>query len=290
MKLALAQMDIEWEQKEANQLRCHEFIKKASEIKVQKIVFPELSLTGFSMNTNKISEKVKKINHKELSYDSPTINFFAGMSKEYNIAIAFGMVKEHGDKSSNEFYMTDCKGKIIMEYSKIHPFSFGEESNHYIGGDKLSYCTLGGLNLSALICYDLRFPEIFQIAAKLSDGIIVIANWPSERKDHWITLLKARAIENQCYIIGVNRVGEGNGLSYQGDSMIIDPYGNCISEKYYDIKMENPTLPENMDQKTIGSLIVGEMDPSVVKQYRGEFRIKDDRRQELYQKLYKDFK
>ncbi|MCI6191042.1 MAG: carbon-nitrogen family hydrolase, partial [Clostridium sp.] len=136
-------------------------------------------------------------------------------------------------------------------------------------------CKVGEASITPFICYDLRFPEIFQIASKKSEIIIVIASWPKEREEHWVTLLKARAIENQCFIIGVNRVGEGDGLEYSGASLIFDPLGNSLNEKI------------NKEE-----LIIKDINLSSIKEVREKINIKRDRREKLYKesevKLYEN--
>lgn len=112
---------------------------------------------------------------------------------------------------------------------KIHPFSFSGEDKYYIAGINPVIFNIDDSPCSVFICYDLRFPEIFKKVAKNVQAIFVIANWPASRKEHWETLLKARAIENQCFVIGVNRIGvDGNGITYHGASNIFDPSGNNI--------------------------------------------------------------
>jgi predicted amidohydrolase len=122
--------------------------------------------------------------------------------------------------------------------------------------------------VSPFVCYDLRFPELFQIASRKAHLITIAASWPAERKEHWITLLKARAIENQCYIAGVNRIGEGNKVQYEGNSIIVNPYGEIISEAI---------LGEG--------IVSANVETSAVEKYRKDFPLKKDRRVELYKQL-----
>jgi predicted amidohydrolase len=138
-------------------------------------------------------------------------------------------VKEHDkEKGRNIAVVYDRRGIRIAAYTKIHPFSFSGEDKYYIAGNDTVIFDIDGIPSSIFICYDLRFPEVFRKVAKNVQAIFVIANWPSSRKDHWEILLKARAIENQCFVIGVNRTGtDGNG-HYSGASHIFDPSGNGI--------------------------------------------------------------
>jgi predicted amidohydrolase len=119
------------------------------------------------------------------------------------------------------------KGQVIARYIKNHPFSFAKENEYYHPGNDQSIFEIDYTKCSMFICYDLRFPELFRMVARSVKIIFVIANWPEIRQAHWESLLKARAIENQCFIVGVNRIGkDGNGLVYAGGSLVCDPSGN----------------------------------------------------------------
>lgn len=260
MKIGLGQLDMIWEDKKQNRIKCEQMIKEAKDNHVDLIIFPEMTLTGFSMHTDKISEDFKH---------SDTIAFFQKKSMEYHIAIVFGYVERQVGKAFNRFVLVD-HGKLLIHYAKIHPFSFGEENLYYKGGNSLGQCIFKNFHMSAFICYDLRFPEIFQACSKRSEAMIVIANWPKPRVEHFRTLLKARAIENQCYVIGVNRIGEGNGLIYEGSSGIYDPFGNLITK-------------ETNSEK----LIIGEIDKDVVINYRKIFPQQEDKHFSLYCSFYK---
>ncbi len=260
MKIGLGQLDIIWENKEENKAACSHMITQAKQKSVDFILFPEMTLTGFSMNPADLGET--------LEY-SPTIAFFRKEALENQICIGFGMILKNGEKAENHCIIISDTGDILADYAKIHPFSFGSEAKYYTGGNSLTACTIKELTVSPLICYDLRFPEIFQACSEKSSLITVIANWPSQRRAHWISLLKARAIENQCYIAGVNRCGEGGNLTYSGDSMVISPYGDIITPV----------------QDTPG-LIIAELDLDLVKKYRSEFPLKADRKPCLYTKFY----
>ena len=155
-----------------------------------------------------------------------------------------------------------------MDYAKLHPFSYGEESLYFTGGDTLPLCSYKGFEIGVQICYDLRFPEIFQLASPQAELIVVPANWPEDRVEHFKTLLKARAIENQCYIAGINRVGHARTSVYSGDSMIVDPLGRELAHG-----------------GRTEELLVADLDLEMVRKYRAEFPAKIDRKPELYRKL-----
>ncbi len=261
MKVALAQLEIVWENKKENKKRCVDFMEEAKKQCVDIILFPEMTLTGFTMNTKKLSETIE---------NSETIAFFKQKAQQYHIAICFGMIVKNEEKSENHCIVISKQGEMIADYAKIHPFSYGAEAKFYSAGEHITHYTIDDIVFSPLICYDLRFPEIFQICSEKSYVITVIANWPTPRRCHWISLLKARAIENQCYILGINRCGSGDGLEYSGDSMIIDPYGKVVA----------------MAKQSSQMLVVGDIDANVVAQYRKEFPLKQDRKSQLYSQMY----
>lgn len=284
MIIGLGQLDIVWENKEINKQKCLNMIKEASSNGANLLIFPEMTLTGFSMNTSLIGETTAT---------SETIDFFKKLSTDYNIAIGFGYV-EVGDtcasdicKAKNRFVVVR-KGEVVMNYAKIHPFTYGDEGHFYEGGNSLESFSIGGFNFGGFICYDLRFPEIFQASSIRNHALIIIANWPKPRVDHFRTLLKARAIENQCYVIGVNRVGcnrvdinrndiniagvsddLGDELSYEGSSGIYSPTGELITKEV------------NYEK-----LIIGEISIDVVNECRSVFNHRADKKPELYKTFY----
>lgn len=260
MKIGLAQMNIEWENKKKNLLNAEKMIQDAVRENIECLLFPEMSLTGFSMNIDVIGEKRVKLE---------TIAKFREFSIKYQIYLGIGYVEKEEKKGLNRYAIINPRGEVLGDYVKIHPFSYGEESLFYKGGESLVATNIEDIILAPCICYDLRFPEIFQAASKTAHCIVVAANWPMERREHWIALLKARAIENQCYIAGVNRVGEGNGIKYSGDSMIVDPYGEILSSA---IRGEG-IVSAKIEKRTVDS-------------YRKNFRLKEDRKEELYVKLF----
>ncbi|MBU3161697.1 carbon-nitrogen family hydrolase [Clostridium frigoris] len=257
MKLALAQLDIAFEDKSTNKKTVKQFIQQSVSENADIIFFPEMTLTGFSMNSSYIGDDNKE-----------TIEFFKEMSSKHNISIGFGYV-EGTSHSKNKYCVVEPQGKELVVYAKIHPFSYGSETKFYESGNEITHFNAFNFNITPFICYDLRFPEIFQIASKKSTLITVAANWPDERREHWITLLKARAIENQCYIAGINRVGESNGLTYSGDSMIVDPLGNIIGTLYAE-----------------EGLVIADINQDDVTSVREKFRFKDDRKEILYYNMY----
>ena len=264
MRLALAQTEPLWEAKHENFTRAERFLKEAKKRQAELVLFPEMSMTGFSMHPEKIGEPAEK---------PETLNYFAKKAEEYGLYIGMGYVEYREPKSYNRYAILSPESEILADYRKIHPFSFGTESVHYAGGDSLSFCKVGGWMVSTFICYDLRFPELFQLASSRAELIVVPANWPEDRVEHFKILLKARAIENQCYIAGINRVGRARTSVYSGDSLIVDPFGRELAHGGREEE-----------------LLVADLDLEMVQKYRETFPAKIDRKPELYRRLADELK
>ncbi len=216
----MTDMDIAWEDKEENRRRCAGMAREAAQESADLILFPEMTLTGFSMAVERVADK-----------ENETVRFFGELAEEYRISIGFGYVTgERDGKGRNHFCIVDASGRILMDYVKIHPFTYGGEAAFYEGGDRLVSFSVRDFICGALICYDLRFPEAFQALPQETDAVFVIANWPESRIAHWHTLLCARAIEMQAYVVGVNRTGRGGGLAYTESSAAYAPDGSRVPE------------------------------------------------------------
>jgi len=254
MIIGIAQMNIIWEDSAKNIKKVEGFVKKASENKVDLILFPEMTLTGFTMNIHKLFLPEEEI-----------ISWIKKAAIDNNINIGFGFAVRVDEKGKNKYIFVSKEGEILSEYTKIHPFSYCGENDKYYCGKEICICKINELIIAPFICYDLRFPEIFQIASKEAQIITVAANWPKEREEHWITLLKARAIENQCYVIGINRIGLGDGVEYNGASIFVSPSGKILN-----------------DVNSKEMLIVEDLSIEKVTEIKDKFDIKKDRREELY--------
>ncbi len=256
MKVALAQTHIECENKKENYNRAEKVVFTAQKAGADIVYFPEMSFTGFSMNIQVTGEKNNK-----------TVDTMSILAQKYAIFIGFGWVCLDGERATNHYSVVSSNGEVISDYSKIHPFSYGDESKYFDGGNKIDKYKILEYTFSNFICYDLRFPEIFQIASRQSEIIVVPANWPKAREEHWKTLLRARAIENQCYILGVNCVGNMNEIEYSGCSMAVSPNGDILS------------MLENSEGIIYVDII------SDVQNVRRLFPVKNDRKWELYNEL-----
>ena len=159
-------------------------------------------------------------------------------------------------------------GKILGDYTKIHPFSYGEENEHYCGGDRLVTVSIDGVIFGLSICYDLRFPELYQ-AMRSCDAIAVIANWPKGRVAHWNMLLPARAVETQAYVLGVNRIGKDVSLDYEASSAAYDYDGSPLSVAYKATSYGDECLMITIE-------------PDHVRRWKKEFPAANDRKPALY--------
>jgi len=176
------------------------------------LFLPEMCCTGFSMNEEYCAERL----------DGPPHDFFSDLARHYRSTIVAGLaIRDSDDFARNAACLWNADGNLGTTYIKQHPFPLTGEQDHYPPGQGSVMAYVDSVPVALFICYDLRFPETFRAVAKDVQLMAVIANWPAPRADHWHTLLRARAIENQCYVIGVNRVGtEPNGTSYAGGSCV----------------------------------------------------------------------
>ena len=246
MKLCCCQTDITWEDKAANHARALKLLDAARPERNSLVLFPEMFATGFSMNVTGINDGTS----------GETENFLSGLAKEFSVYIAGGLVTAAEDgRGRNQAAVFDPNGHELTRYTKMQPFSLGAEAKHYHSGIEPKFFTWEGLKVSPFICYDLRFPELFRSAVRSGAQLFtVIANWPVTRIHHWVTLLQARAIENQAYVAGVNRCGADPKYKYNGRSIIVDPHGSILA-----------------DAGDGERVISAEIDPAVVTNWRAEF-------------------
>lgn len=222
MRVFACQFDIAWEDKRANFAKVHRLIAEASPPAGSLLVLPEIFATGFSMNIARVAEPSQGETHA----------FLAALARDWKSYVIGGVATTTaGSKCRNEALVFDTSGHEIGRYCKQQPFTLGGERESYEPGERHVLVTCGEFTVAPFVCYDLRFPELFRPAVR--DGaqvIAVIANWPRPRDAHWLALLRARAIENQAYVIGVNRSGNDPRFTYRGQSLIVDPHGNALAE------------------------------------------------------------
>ena len=220
MRIASIQLNIAWENTAENLRNASKFINIAKNDGCDIVVFPEMFNVGFSMNINAIAEPKEGYTTIKL----------CELAKKHEINLIAGYSEKAETKAKNVAISINRNGEITGRYTKNHPFSFAHEDNFYLPGNDQAIFEIDHVKCSMFICYDLRFPELFRLVAKDVFIIFVIANWPEVRQSHWESLLKARAIENQCFIVGVNRTGkDANDLVYAGGSHVYHPTGDDLS-------------------------------------------------------------
>jgi omega-amidase len=222
MRIAVVQHDIAWEDPAATRARVQPLIATAVAGGARLVVLTEMYATGFSMDTERIAEEA----------GGPNEAFLVSAATTHGVWVA-ASVAQHvpGEALPQNMGLLISPSGEVHRYPKIHPFSYADEDKHYAAGRKTLTVDVEGVRVSLLICYDLRFADTFWDIALDTDCYLVVANWPAPRREHWRTLLAARAIENQAYVVGANRVGDAPGpLPHTGDSRIVDPLGAVLAE------------------------------------------------------------
>ena len=189
--------------------------------KTDLIVLPEMFSTGFSMNPSKLAEEM----------DGKTMKWMLEQARKFDSVVTGSIIIKEDNKNYNRLIWMRPDGTYEY-YDKRHLFGFGEEDQHYTAGNKKLFVELNGWKICPVICYDLRFPVWLRNTKPEYDMLLIVANWPERRALHWRSLIPARAIENQAFVVAVNRVGhDGNEVYHSGDSMCIDPNGKVIYYK-----------------------------------------------------------
>ncbi len=273
LRVGVTELNIGFENREEAKKCCLEVMEEASANGVELLVFPEMTLTGFTMRPWLYAESWDADNIPD------SVSFFMENSRKYKMQMAFGYIRAvmaDSDKMDDEtkepvyenrLVLVDGEN-VLLDYAKIHPFSYSGEDKVYRAGEKLVQAQVKDIRIGGYICYDLRFPEIFSAMRDQYEAIMVIANWPETRAEQWKTLLKARAIENQAYVIAVNRVGDGDGLHYIPGSHVYDWLGRDVSIRVSE------------------KLCVADIDPGAVRHARTEFPQTNDRKNTFYKMLY----
>ncbi len=245
MKVALVQYSPEWEKPERNAEKLYAMLDDADLSDVDLLVFPELTLTGFTMNTKKFAEEI----------DGISFRFFIAVAVKFKTDVLGGVIEKDNGKIHNALLHVNKQGLIMARYAKIHPFSFANENKYFDSGNEPVITEAGKTKIGLSICYDLRFPELYRIYAMRGAEIIVnIANWPVTRIEHWNLLLRANAVFSQAFIVGVNRTGKDPFNEYNGNSAIVNPAGKAITETASGEKV-----------------IIAEIDAEEAKEYRAKF-------------------
>jgi predicted amidohydrolase len=222
LSFSLIQTDLFWEDKAANLDMLAKKIRGIEEY-TEVVVLPEMFSTGFSMRPTEFAETM----------DGPTLKWMKQLSAEKKVIIVGsliikGEISEEGPQFYNRLIWVLPNGELGY-YDKRHLFAFAGEDQHYTAGAKRLIASVKGWKINLQVCYDLRFPVWARQQGEEYDVLLYVANWPEKRNHAWKTLLTARAIENQCYTIGVNRVGiDGNNIAHSGDSLIVGPLGEVL--------------------------------------------------------------
>lgn len=215
MKVSILQHDIAWGNPTENRQHLEQLIESAPEADLY--VLPEMWSTGFATDPEGLAER-----------DDATLKWMKQMALRYDAALAGSVAVEENVKFYNRLYFVKPDG-MVEYYDKHHLFSYGGEDKHYACGNKRVVVEWRGVRFLLTVCYDLRFPVWMRYCGDY-DAMLCVANWPTVRIDSWNILLRARAIENQCFVVGVNRVGKDPNCEYCGCSAIINPYGQTIVE------------------------------------------------------------
>ena len=254
MKVAAVQHEIVWENPEATRAHIAPLVAAAAAGGARLIVLTEMFATGFSMRPERIAEPE----------GGPNEQFLLDQARLHDAFVIGSIAQRGADGRHRNNAVVAAPDGAVHRYAKIHPFSYAREHLHYAAGEHPLTLDIDDLRVSVFVCYDLRFADEFWLLAESTDLYVVPANWPAPRREHWRALLRARAIENQAYVVGVNRVGSAataDGLDYAGDSAIIDPLGRVLTEA------------------SVGETVLfADVDAQVVKQIREELPFLPDRR------------
>ncbi len=249
LTITTIQSNLLWEEKSAS-LNLLEKKIAGIEEKTEIVVLPEMFSTGFSMKTKELAETM----------DGETMQWMKRVSRENSIILTGSIIIEEEGNYYNRLIWMLPNGQY-GHYDKRHLFAYGEEDKYFKPGDKRLIASVKGWKINLLVCYDLRFPVWARqspLSLRSGDGgeveydvLIYVANWPERRSHAWKTLLCARAIENQCYVVGVNRVGsDGNNIYYSGNSLIIDPLGQVLYHMADEEDVFTITLQKEMLEET----------------------------------------
>ncbi len=258
MQVAVVQHEPVWEDGEATCAALTPTVAQAAAAGARMVVLPEMFAVGFSMRTEVTGEPE----------DGPTVSWMRAQAAANDVWL-LGSVPERRDddpRPRNCLHVVDPSGSTVARYDKVHRFTHAGEHEHVApqalpADGELVTVEIEGVRVTPIICYDLRFADLTWEAALRTDCFVVPASWPAPRREHWRSLLRARAIENQAWVLGANRVGTDDGLEYAGDSVIIDPMGQVHAEAAH-----TPTV------------LHGEVDAASVASTRERFRFVADRR------------
>jgi omega-amidase len=222
LRAALGEYDTGWHDPETSIRHAHDVIAGAARLRARLVVLPEMCTTGFTMEGTRWAEP--------LTTERGASGALAAAARDHRVWVLAGLAVRETlpARLVNAAVLFDPAGSIAAIYRKQRLFTYAGEHEVYAQGDGPVVVTIEGVRVGLFICYDLRFPELFRAVAPEIDAALLIANWPERRRAHWDVLTRARAIENQCYMIAVNRIGVGDGVEYDGGSVAYDPWGEPL--------------------------------------------------------------
>lgn len=221
ISITLAQLDLKPGDTEGNYLKAQEAVRQAANLEADIVLLPELWASGFDLD---------QIQAYASSLDEGWFTRMRALAMENRIGLGGSLIEESQGHYYNTFVLYDKTGDLLASYRKIHLFQKLQEHIHFSGGEKIVVKDSPWGKIGLAICYDLRFPEIFRsCAVKGAELILLVAEWPRQRIEHWKTLLQARAIENQCFIAAVNKTGTSHGAALGGNSAVINPMGEFLT-------------------------------------------------------------
>lgn len=224
MKVYLVQLDIVWRNKTANFLKVRQLLAEARVLPGSLVVLPEMFATGFDVKWGELAEGTPEGLQE-------TGRFLSELAQEWNCYVqGAGVTPGLPPKCRNVVESYDPQGQRLVLFTKLHPFTYGGEHKRFEKGQQIVSYVAAPFQVCPFLCYDLRFPEVFRQAVRQGAQVFtVVANWPQGRQLHWKSLLQARAIENQAYVIGVNRCGSDPFLHYAGESVVYGPQGQELA-------------------------------------------------------------
>jgi omega-amidase len=250
LTVALGEYDTGWQDPVGSLARARDVAGQARAAGAHLLVLPEMCTTGFTMDAETFAEPP----------DGESVRAFSALAADHGLWMVAGLSMRRKGRYLNSALAFAPDGSLVATYDKQRLFGYGRETEIYSAGAAPCVIEVAGLTVALFICFDLRFPELFREVGPDVDAFVLIANWPTDRQRHWEVLTRARAIENQCYMIAVNRQGEGGGLVYAGGSVIFDPWGE---------RSDNPVLNS--------SLRIADVSPAAPAKVRKDFPLSDSR-------------
>jgi predicted amidohydrolase len=222
LRVALGEYDSGWHDPESSLRAADALVRRAAANGARLVVLPEMTTTGFTMDVEQATP-----------LDGGHAARLAALASAHGVWLVASVAATEGEgrrrRAVNAAIVADPAGELRAVYRKQKLFAYAGEHEHYAAGEEPVVTTIEGVRVAPLICYDLRFPELFRAVARDVDAFLLVANWPAARRAHWDVLTRARAIENQAFVVAVNRTGKAGGLEYDGGSVAYDPWGDRLA-------------------------------------------------------------